>query len=320
MILAVSLSPVTTASAAPPPPLSTTSYYMRTVNQQRHYDLGCALGDRTESLPGIQQDFVVLHYFQPVQFSPTSFGASLESGADATTTQIGDAAGAFARGYFVCSGLDTLSQLRLSVGTTNNGSQVTTAHGRAWALMVNQANVNIGAGVRLQAQIWGANDMELGFNSPAVTRAWVDGYDQTNIYRVVNYGDAAGCRDVGDGQPAGSECGTATFPQWTAEDVYYISWGSSPAYPLPQIYLNNVKNANQWKAVKLYGVAAHGNGMELLGALTQSLACADVGCDPALDNTPAQGWSQLWDALNSDPRTAQSLRYSTDIRWQGGQP
>lgn len=293
---------------------------MRTVNQQRHYDLGCALGTRAKALPGTQQDFVVLHYFQPVQFGPTSFGATLESGADATTAQIGAAAGAFARGYYICAGLDIYSQLRLGVGTTNNGSQVTTARGRAWAQMVNQANIDIGIVVALQAQIWGASDMELGFNGPVVTRAWVDGYDQTNSYRLINYGDAAGCRDVGDRQAAGNECGTAAFPQCTAEDVYYISWGSPPAYALPQIYLNNGKNANQWKGVKLYGVSAHSNVMELLGSLTQSLACADIGCDPALDNTPAQGWAQLWDALNSDSRTAQSVRYSTDIRWQGGQP
>lgn len=39
-------------------------------------------------------------------------------------------------------------------------------------------------------------------------------------------------------------------------------------------------------------------------------------CSYYTDNTAGAGWQQLYDALNSNPNTAQALRWSTDIQYQ----
>jgi hypothetical protein len=106
---------------------------------------------------------------------------------------------------------------------------------------------------------------------------------------------------------------------WSQGDVYYVSWGAPPALPLPEIYRNDGYLARQWQAVSLYGALYKGGKMTFAGAMTQFQSCQQrksAECE-TLDNTPEEGWSQLYDRLNQDPRTAQQvLRWVTDIRWQ----
>jgi hypothetical protein len=56
--------------------------------------------------------------------------------------------------------------------------------------------------------------------------------------------------------------------------------------------------------------------MRFWGALTQWRACTDKSnsCS-GVKNLPEQGWKQLWDTLNRDPKTVQNLPVLTDIRW-----
>lgn len=57
--------------------------------------------------------------------------------------------------------------------------------------------------------------------------------------------------------------------------------------------------------------------MRFFSAVTQHQACLDhpdSSCT-GKDNRPEQGWKQLWNALNSDPKTAQNIGWLTDIRW-----
>ena len=308
------------ALAAPPAPPATTSRYMNNVSTTRHYDLGCALGTRTRNLAGTQSDLVILHYFKPVRFADGSYGAGLSGGQNARTSAIGSAVSQFARGYYYCTGSDTTSRLIVAVGTTNDGSAVTAGHGRAWAAMINSINGWLGAN-GFDSQTWavGANDMELSWNSAPVTRAWVDGYSAVCCPELINYGDAAGCRY--DGRQAGDECGTSRYPSWTANDVWYISYGAPPSFPLPQIYRTDAVMAKQWYGLSLYAKNAHGAAMWFYGSLTQYAACVQVGSCTSTKNTPAQGWTQLWNALNcqyftvSTCPTGQSVFYSTDMSW-----
>jgi len=285
-----------------------------------HYDLGCALGTRSKNLAGAQQDVVILHYFRPIRFSDGGYGASLLSGADARTSSIAAAAREFARGYYMCTGTDTTSKLVLAIGTSNDGGEVTAAHGKAWAQMVDSVNdwLNDG-GYATQAWAVGASDMELGFNGPAQTRAWVDGFGSVCCPQLYDYGDAAGCRY--DGRAAGDECGTGSYPAWTAKDVWYVSWGAIPSHPLPQIYRTDAAMAKQWYGLSLYAKNVQGTAMWIVGSLTQSNACASAGCSASTANTPSQGWTQLWNAVNckyfivATCPTGQSLAYSTDMSW-----
>lgn len=148
--------------------------------------------------------------------------------------------------------------------------------------------------------------MELRWNSASVTRQWVNGYLSTNAYALYDFGDAAGCPN----------CGAGGYT-WSQNDVWYISWGASPgeAQALPLIYHNDGDHAEQWASIALYSVNTQGTRMNFVGTMTQSGACRQVGCDASLDNTPEQGWTQLWLELNKDSRTAVTMPWVTDIEW-----
>jgi hypothetical protein len=285
-----------------------TSYYIDTINTGTHYSLGCSLGARDLNLPGAQDSIVVLDFGKPVQ-QGAEYGTSIFSFSFANTLQIATAAQYFMQGYWDCSASDQVSQLRLAVGTSNFGSQVTYQHGQAWADMVNILGDWLrDTGYVSQIKVAGANDIELAWNSPATTRAWIQGYQSHYEWRYYDYGAAEGCPPYGN-------CGTSAYPEWTSEDAWYKAWGAPPAWPLPEIYLTSGGNALQWYNLSLYGYLNHGARMDFGGALTQWQACQQRGCNPAVANTPQQGWMQLWSTLHADSRTAQDLLWSADIKW-----
>lgn len=280
--------------------------------------MGCELGTRDKNTPGTQDNVVILTFGQP-WFQNNTYGALMWGTGGGTqfisTAQIAEAAKQFGKGYWVCVGSDTASQLYLAIGTSNYGNHVTYTHGQVWAQMVNDVGAWLNAnGYSGQVKIRGANDMELDWNSPSITHAWVNGYASAYQYPLYNFGDAAGCPSP---TYPNWDCGTSARPEWTSEDVWYISWGAAPAYPLPQIYTTNGVQAGQWYYLSLYSHTNHNNRMMIQGSLTQSQACQQRGGCSGMNNTPNQGWLQLWNVLNSDTRTAQSLRWSTDMKWYG---
>jgi len=168
------------------------------------------------------------------------------------------------------------------------------------------------------------------WNTPYVTGGWVEGFNANSRGRelYLNYGACVGCPT----RPNPNWVFTTTrdannvVMDWSQGDVYYVSWGAPPALPLPEIYDKNGVLARQWQAVSLYGALYKGGKMTFAGAMTQYLACQQrydprnpsQNCDTLkIDNTPEEGWSQLYYWLNQDRRTAQQvLRWVTDIRWQ----
>jgi hypothetical protein len=44
---------------------------------------------------------------------------------------------------------------------------------------------------------------------------------------------------------------------WTQEDIWYVSWGADPAFPLPEIYATDGVNAWQWQQMSLYSYLNH---------------------------------------------------------------
>lgn len=293
-----------------PPPYST-SYYMRTVDTSTMYQIGCGLGVDDYYMPGWQDNLVILDFGMPRDLGNGQYGASLFGLSPASTAQIAEAIYAVGYGYWLCSLEETRSQLQIGVGTSNYGSQVSYGHGQAWAEMVNAINSSFSnEGFINRVIAIGANDMELDWNSVSVTRAWVNGYDSVNQYPLYNFGDAGGCPSV---FYPGWNCNN----DWTLEDIWYISYGAPPSYPLPLIYADSGINAAQWHWIALYAYRQHGTSMYFQGEMTQWQSCLQVGGCGSLDNTPAEGWTFLWSYLNSDTRTAQDLRYSTDIMYYG---
>lgn len=294
----------------------TTSYYMKTIDATELQNMGCAIGNIHQNLAGYQRQVVVLAFGYPMCKAGNEYATYMYGFGEPTTVEIASAVINMGAGYYACSAGDVGSQLIIGVGTNNKNYSCTTntqinAHGRAWATMINNINQYfIDHQMFNQVSAWGASDMELAWSGPAFTRAWVDGYDAQNQHNLINFGDAAGCPYDNNGW----SCGTATYPQWTPEDVWYISYGASPSYPFPLIYLRSGVHAKQWATLSLYGYLNHGYRMDFLGPFTQWQACQQRGCINT-DNTPEQALYQLWDEVNSNPNTAQDFPYWTDIKW-----
>ena len=293
--------------------LTSTSYYMITIDPQFNYDLGCEIGTRDAQKSGAQDSVVVLDFSYPVCNTDSSFGADLFGFGPVSLSSIATASKNFALGYYQCSAADTESNLVIGIGTNNkptscDSSQELTDHGTAWGIMVNQVNQWLQSnGLYGQVQAYGASDIEIGWNTPTLSRAWITGYEKVNAYPLIHFGDAAGC-------PYEDRPYLPCNGDWTPEDVWYVSWGASASIPLPLIYLTNGVHAQQWAYLSQYGASEHGSRMDFTGVFTQSQACAQWSCN-GTDNTPEEAYAQLYYELNRYPSTAQELNWSTDIRW-----
>lgn len=292
-------------AAADAAPLRSISRYVKTTDTSRWYDLGCALGNAVANGTRPRNAVVFLAFGDP-SYNGTYYGSWIYSNSFRSTPQIRAVAQQYGRGYYVCSPYNTY--LTIAIGTTNHGGHVTYNHGAAWANMVDATNAYFRNNCCISDQVTavGAIDAELNWNSVATTKSWANGYDSTNSYAYYNFGDAAGC------PPYGS-CNNG----WSQDDVWWMSWGASPAWPVPQIYNETGANAQQWFRISLRGYTHHGGAsMYFLGSMAQHQACIDIGSScPGVNNTAAQAWTQLYNAINSDSRTAQPLRWSTDISW-----
>ena len=284
-------------------PATALSQYVKTTRESHLYRLGCG---EAESLSRLKDDsaIVVLAFGRPIRKRAHLWGASAFGHRFRSTRQIEVAVQAYAEGYVRCSKAGP--RLSVAIGTSNFGPAVGYSHGAAWAAMVNDANrwlLDKGYGNRVEFA--GANDIELSWNGPRESKAWVRGYDSVAEWPFYDYGDAAGC------PPRGNCVGA-----WTPEDVWYVSWGARTAWPLPQIYTPNGVMAEQWYRLSLYSYRHHGWRMTIAGALSQRIACRQSS-DPCrgMDNSPARAWGQLNQLLNRDRRTAQPLAWSSDFRW-----
>ena len=294
------------------PMRATTSRYVSTVDPAHHYAMGCAAGQAGErgtvilafGQPWVQNGvYGVIYYRRP-------------SYPFASTQVIAEATKAFLRGYWECAPPD--ATLNVAIGTNNyRGAtqqlDTSRAHGQAWGQMIGQLHAWLQVEAPLDVQdrlaVFGGNDIEMSWNTPALTKAWVEGYATATARPFINFGTCDGCPTTGNPtqQPNNG---------WTVEDVWQVN---GPAYviPFPEIYLRNGVNADQWYRMSLYGALNKGSKLNFGGLLTQWQACQDRGtCGGLTDNTPQQGWQQLQSALNADPRTAMPLPPPSDITWR----
>lgn len=302
------------------PPLASPSYYfyMRYYTPAKARAFGCELGTRDKNLPGKQESLVILD-FGITKYQNGQYGASgMMIGGFVTLDQVADAVEQFGLGYWDCTDQDYDSIVHLGIGTNNyNNSNVysnlsvTYDHGRAWAQMVNRVNdwfVNV-CPDRCNGQVdaAGANDIELAWSSPQAAIDWVGGYDSANLYPLYNFGAAEGCPNA---------CGGGGY-YWTKDQVLKVT-NFGPIHAVPEIYLNNGVNANQWYQLSAYSVKVYGFPHDFAGVMTTYGACQqypEAECE-YLDNKPEEGWQQLYNKINgSDLTTFDSLPYSTDISW-----
>ena len=286
------------------------SQYVKTTKSAKLSRMGCAEGRRLRGSKDPEGAIVVLAFGRPTQKGKGrghDWGTSLFRRGFHPTSDIQRAAQAYGEGAWKCMGEGSASaHLTVGIGTSNFGRGVSYWHGQAWATMVNEANDWAAQkGYSQHVRFAGANDIELSWGGPGRTRAWVRGYDSVARWPYFDYGDAAACPPRGDCHGA-----------WTVDDVWYVAWGARSARPLPEIYNPSGIMAEQWYRLSLYSARRHGSRMLIAGVMSQRAACRQSR-DPCrgMNNTPAKAWHQLHRWLNRDRRTAQDLRWSTDIAW-----
>ncbi len=317
LMLATSLAglPVQNARAAPAAPAATLSRYVQSTNL---YPMGCSQGQRSDAL-GLD-DAVVILDFGKASSRDSGYGAILFGLGFRTTTQIAEAAKSYLQGFWDCTAMDSTSFVELAIGTSNctidpacSGSATGFEHGEAWAQMVQAVNDWIVAsGFQSQEVASGANDMEVSCDTPARTRAWTDGYSSVATSVYYDFGDAAGCPWVGTQGAVPRPCNNG----WTQEDVRYVAAGTGAAWPIPEIYREDAVQARQWQLISLYSVLSGSGRLLFPAALSQWQACRDVGSPcTTVNNTPSQSWSQLYDTLAADARTAPDPNNTTEFRW-----
>lgn len=292
-----------------PPPHSSTSRYMQTTAPSDLDNMGCSEGQATPQYADI---VVILDFGQPWKEGNLYGTIIFGSYTFRSVSQIEEAAKSYIDGFYRCAPSNT--HLTLAVGTNNYGPWVVREHGEVWAQLVKDLETwidyRLGYSGRFVAR--GADDIEPSFKDVTSTRAWVEGFRDVSglIALYYNYGSCDGCPYSGC-----PSCVPANG--WTVEDVWYVSWGATPAFPIPEIYLTNAINADQWHRIAVYGYENHNQTLvDFKGTLTQWQACQTTGNCQETDNRPEEGWAQLIDALNSDPRTIQYIRWSTDITWE----
>lgn len=317
ILLAIALfwfiTPLRIAFAAPTPPPYTTSWYLDISNPANLsttlYNMGCTLGTHDYNTAGTQDNVVILLFGKP------GYSGSTCSTVFLSTAQIANAVEQFGWGYYKCTLTDTTSQVYVAAGVNNSGSTVGYNHGSAWAAMTNNINSWISAnGYSSQVKVRASGDMEMDFNDATSTKDWVNGYSASyggNSLYLYDVGSAAGCPISGN-PTANSPCNN----EWVVDDVQYVSWGTTPLYPLPEIYNTAGANASQWYMISLYSYVYKGGPLYFLGSLTEYQACLQMGGCTGINNSPGTGWTQLWNTITADYRTYQSiLRWSTDMKW-----
>lgn len=284
------------AAFAATAPAYTTSRYITTIKNSNFYSNGCSAG---QSHP--QNSVWILDFGEP-WYQNSTYGTNLvQSNTWVTNSTILSAIEQFMLGFYNCSASNAWGVL--SIGVSNFGPDINYYEGRAWASMVDQANnwaFNNGYYSKIGA--YGGVDAEINYNGPAATRAFVDGWASVNQDLYYDFGDCAGCPNPGN--------------SWTEADVYYVSWQKTTANAFPEIYAQNGAQATEWHDISLYGYLNNGaNSISFSGALTQQEACTTNGPCNGTDNSPSQGWTQLFNAINADGRTAMTPTYSTDMSY-----
>lgn len=309
-------------------PITSTSWYVSVTSSETDstlnnwmYNAGFAEGQKAVSATGLYS-YLVLDFGQPWALSATTAGTwspNAGTGRFISTSTIRLAADWFAYGYTmgVWNGGNsvTTSQMYMIVGTNNykdSTGYVTSTAGKSWSYMIQDIGTDLQGYGYVQTHVYGGTDSELAWSGTTTAKAWVNGYNSVwkSPYYYFDYGDANGCPQSGT-----TRTPAACYTGWNQDDVNYVAYEAG-AYPLPEIYSTSGGNANQWQQLSLYQYWKHGYSELITGPFTQYQACQQKGGCTGTDNTPAAGWSQLWNALNSSTSTAQNLYFLTDIKWK----
>lgn len=292
LLVGQDIHPAFAVQAKPP---TDWSFYMKTTSTSTAYNLGCNQGKFDSGQSPVVNSEVVIDFGGQ---NSSGSGTLMINGVSISNSQIEAVAEQFSYGYWVCTGGDTTSVLKLGLGTNNSYYDVSSSGGNTWANVVAAVrSSNHTNGYDSQVNVGGANDIEPSWASWSSTKAWIDGYAGVNPAYYLNYGSADGCPSTSSGNGA---CNNG----WNQYDVWYACWGSPPAFPTPEIYYG--VNAQQWAMISLYGAQHQSGRVYMQGPWDEY----DLDTSTL---TSTQAWNDLWTDLNNNSATTQSMPFSFQI-------
>lgn len=288
-----------------------------------------------------QNSLVIIDFGYPLVNTSTIGTTLLYKGPIASTNDILEASKTYLQQYWFESQNYPNSTISFGVGTNNTGdllcsSQNGTTHGTHWAQMINQLDAwvqqsNYSSKITVYAAIdiesFSGQGLKCGKTvidpAPASSAInWSEAYSANTDVPYIDFG-------IVDNLSLGYGLNSSVQP-WNGDVYWYLSWGIPEANPLPEIYMPNGSNAENWhqlariSALCINCVAEQlslnpdwikGRSMIFLGALTE---LGDMNCGTST-NTPAMGWTQLYQKLAADVKTDQYPPpfYVSDITLEG---
>jgi spore maturation protein CgeB len=128
--------------------------------------------------------------------------------------------------------------------------------------------------------VYGAGDLETGWNSFSLTSSIVNGYNSTSTISYFDFGDDA---------PG----------NWSYYQSWYIAYGARDNLPLPEIYYD-ADATYDWQILNQWACNTMGGPMYIRGAMSTFIG-----------NTSAQAWTAMYNATASNACTARTLPWYT---------
>ncbi len=258
---------------------TTNSLYEATTDAHTLYAQGCNAAHASEGL-------IILDWGQPVYLGNGQYGTYDFGGHYDSDDAILHAAANFALGAWSCRTPST--NIALALGESNyysgNALPLTTAawyaDGQQWGQLVNNLHSFVVSNHYDILGIYGAGDLETGWQSFALTSSLVNGYNSTSSLVYFDFGDDA---------PG----------NWTNYQTWYIAYGARDNLPLPEIYYN-ADALYDWQVLNVWACSYMGNPMYIRGVMSTTIG-----------NTPNQAWTAMYQATASNRCTARTLPWMT---------
>jgi len=258
---------------------ATTSLYEATTDAHTMYNQGCNAARGPEGL-------VILDWGQPVYLGNGQYGTYDFGGHDDSNDAILHASANFALGVWACRTPST--NIALALGESNyysgNALPLTNAawyaDGQQWGALVNRLHSFVVNNHYTVLGVYGAGDLETGWQNFALTSSLVNGYNSTSSRVYFDFGDDA---------PG----------NWTNYQTWYVAYGAPDNLPMPEIYYN-ADATYDWQVLNSWACTYMGGPMYIRGVMSTTIG-----------NTSAQAWTAMYRASASNSCTAKTLPWMT---------
>src|SRR5947209_8758659 len=246
------------------------------------YNQGCRAA---HGAPGL----IILDWGQPVYLGNNTYGTYDFGGHLDSDTAILHAVANFAQGVWSCRTGST--NIAIGIGQSNyysgNSIPLTTAawyaDGQQWGNLVNTVQSFISNNHYTVVGSNGAGDLEVEWETFALTSSLVNGYNSVTRHAYF---------DFGDDSPG----------WWSNYQVWYVAYGATDNFPLPEIYYN-ADATYDWEPLAVRACRYEGGPINFKGTMSENASGT---------NSPGQAFIDMYNAEASNSCTARAPR----LQWR----